>query len=283
MARLFPIRSEAPSQESHPRIVDLEDEDADAVFSALSSTTARQIYSHLGEEPGTPSDVADAIDSSIQNVRYHLEKLEDAGLIEVVDTWYSSRGNEMSVYAPSNGPLIVTSDRSKATQLREALSRFLGGLGVLAGASLFLQYGLEQAISSAQSAAGWRPAFGGEDDAEDLAGNGNGNGDAAPMTQDAEEREGEEAETQADAGDDAARDEGTEEETYYVDDADDTATDAPAGADDSVAYDTTSSPAEYGSEATETLLSTLPPGLLFFLGGLLVLTIVTVWWYRSTY
>lgn len=104
MARLFPFRSETPSQEGQPRVVDLEGEDADAVFSALSSTTARQIYARLDDEPGTPSDIADAIDSSIQNVRYHLENLEEAGLVEVVDTWYSSRGNEMSVYATTDGP-----------------------------------------------------------------------------------------------------------------------------------------------------------------------------------
>jgi len=44
MARLFPFRSETAAEEGHPRVVDLEGEDADAVFSALSSTTARRIY-----------------------------------------------------------------------------------------------------------------------------------------------------------------------------------------------------------------------------------------------
>ena len=42
MARLFPFRSETAAEEGHPRVVDLEGEDADAVFSALSSTTARR-------------------------------------------------------------------------------------------------------------------------------------------------------------------------------------------------------------------------------------------------
>ncbi len=139
MARLFPLRSETPSQEGPPRVVGLEDEEADAVFAALSSTTARQIYARLNEEPATPSDVADAVDSSIQNVRYHLKKLEEAGLVEVVDTWYSSRGNEMSVYAAANGPLIVTGDETNAGRLREALSRFLGGVAALAGGSLLVQ------------------------------------------------------------------------------------------------------------------------------------------------
>ncbi|MFU8868540.1 ArsR/SmtB family transcription factor [Natronococcus sp.] len=142
MARLFPFRSEPETGEGDPRIVDLEGEEADAVFGALSSTTARRIYARVDDEPSTPSDIAEAIDSSIQNVRYHLEKLEEAGLVEVVDTWYSSRGNEMSVYATTDGPLIVTSDESKASQLRAVLSRFVGGLAALAGASLLVQYGV---------------------------------------------------------------------------------------------------------------------------------------------
>ncbi|NKE35824.1 helix-turn-helix transcriptional regulator [Natronococcus sp. JC468] len=142
MARLFPFRSEPGGGEGRPRVVDLEGEDADAVFGALSSTTARRIYARLDDEPGTPSDVAETIDSSIQNVRYHLENLEEAGLIEIVDTWYSSRGNEMSVYATTDGPLIVTSDGTAAVRLRTVLSRLLAGIAALAGGSLLVQYGV---------------------------------------------------------------------------------------------------------------------------------------------
>ncbi|GAB3020021.1 ArsR/SmtB family transcription factor [Natronobiforma cellulositropha] len=257
MARLFPIRSEAPAREGTPRVVDLEDEDADAVFGALSSTTARRIYTHLSDEPGTPSDVAEAVDTSIQNVRYHLEKLEDAGLIEVVDTWYSSRGNEMSVYAPANGPLIVTSDRSAATQLRDALSRFLGGVAVLAVASLLVQVGLVRALSSTGSA-GW---FAGGDDA----------GSAS---------EGDEPMTATERSETYERDEALETET--VDDGDDS-TDVEVTADgggDGFSINTVEFATEGGPETTDAVIVTLPPGLLFFLGGLLVLTVVTALWYR---
>ncbi|AGB37832.1 ArsR/SmtB family transcription factor [Natronococcus occultus] len=144
MARLFPFRSEPRSEEGQPRIVGLEGEDADAVFGALSSTTARRIYARLDDEPATPSDLAEAVDSSIQNVRYHLENLEEAGLVEVVDTWYSSRGNEMSVYATTDGPLIVTSDESTGARLRTVLARVLGGIAVLAGGSLVVQYAVSR-------------------------------------------------------------------------------------------------------------------------------------------
>jgi DNA-binding transcriptional ArsR family regulator len=113
MSRLLPFQTDTDVPEDRaPRVVDLEGEDAEKVFGALSSETARAIFTALHEEPMTASDVADAVDSSIQNVRYHLENLGDAGLVEVVDTWYSSRGNEMKVYAPKDGPLIVSTDES---------------------------------------------------------------------------------------------------------------------------------------------------------------------------
>lgn len=120
-------------------MVDLDGEDADAVFSALSSGTARRIVATLHEEPKTQSEIADAIETSVQNVRYHLDKLESAGLVEIVDTWYSSRGNEMKVYAPADGALIVSGDEGKASRLKAALSRLIGGVGVVALASLVVQ------------------------------------------------------------------------------------------------------------------------------------------------
>ncbi len=45
----------------------------------------------------------------------------------------------------------------------------------------------------------------------------------------------------------------------------------------------TETPADQAPEAADAVLSAVPPGALFFLGGLLVLTLVTVWWYQSPY
>ncbi|WP_226039309.1 helix-turn-helix domain-containing protein [Natrinema sp. DC36] len=261
MARLFPFRSETAAEEGQPRVVDLEGEDADAVFSALSSTTARRIYARLDEEPGTPSDVADAVDSSIQNVRYHLENLEGAGLVEVVDTWYSSRGNEMSVYATTDGPLIVTSDESTATKLKEALSRLIGGVAVLAGGSLLVQHALTRWLgptgtgnsgSQPASNGGSQPTGNGETTTG--AENGSSGGDIGTSSVN-----GTEGSDSGDAGTSGSA----------VDSGNETAQNASDG----------------GVEAAEAVFQTVPPGLLFFLGGLVVLLAVVLYWYwyRPTY
>ncbi len=309
MARLFPLRSDTPSSEGQPRVVGLEDEDADAVFGALSSSTAREIYSTLADEPGTPSDIAEAVDSSIQNVRYHLEKLEDAGLVEVVDTWYSSRGNEMSVYATADGPLIVTSDESTASKLRTALSRFLGGVGALAAGSLLVQYGLQQYVSSGLQQDDAAPAAGD-------AGDGTGSGDDGETDDgsDGEASDGDDESTDDTVGDEAeeqdegeledtesedvgiqqeeADDRGDDDDATTTDEGDDAAPSEDGDADRYGGDDIDSSDdggiladlfGENPAETTEAVLSSVPPGLLFFLGGVSVLTVLTAYWYWSTY
>lgn len=82
------------------------DEPAD-VLQTLTSETAQEILGVLGDEPGTVSDIADAVDTSLQNAQYHLERLSEADLIESVDTWYSTKGKEMTVYALTAEELVI--------------------------------------------------------------------------------------------------------------------------------------------------------------------------------
>ena len=280
MARLFPFRSEPAETEGQPRIVGLEGEDADAVFSALSSTTARRIYARLDEEPGTPSDVAEAIDSSIQNVRYHLENLEEAGLVEVVDTWYSSRGNEMSVYATTDGPLIVTSDESTASRLREALSRFVGGVALLAAGGLFVQYSLTRwAESVTESAPAETAPTSADDGAEagrtdDDGTDGSGDGDGADGSGDSD-------------GTDTLEEQSDDLEITSDEPSGDgvTGLDGSGTTENGTGNETVDGAADGAADVADAIFDVAPPGLLFFLGGLLVLLAVTAYWYwyRPTY
>jgi len=93
-----------PEQES--RVIRLAD--ADDTFRALSSSTARSILLVLYEETAPASVVADRVDSSVQNVQYHLDRLREADLVDVVGTKYSSKGVEMDIWAPTNEPLVIT-------------------------------------------------------------------------------------------------------------------------------------------------------------------------------
>lgn len=120
--------------------MEMDDEGADEVLSALSPTTRRRVYRALFTEPQTTSELAESVDTSIQNVQYHLETLQDAGLVEPVETVYSGKGNEMTVFAPASDPLVFVGNADRLPAIKESLHHVVGGLAVLGVASLFVQW-----------------------------------------------------------------------------------------------------------------------------------------------
>ncbi|WP_232688066.1 ArsR/SmtB family transcription factor [Halobacterium zhouii] len=137
--RLLPLRSSVDRGEG-ANVVGIREDAADDVFEALSASTAREILMALYQEPDTASGVADVVDTSLQNATYHLEKLVDAELVEVADTWYSEQGREMKVYAPANESLVLfASDEASKASLKDRLLRVLGAVGVLGLVSIVVQ------------------------------------------------------------------------------------------------------------------------------------------------
>jgi DNA-binding transcriptional ArsR family regulator len=154
MSTIFPLREKVSLDDGRePRLVDLDDDVADEVFQALSSGTTRQIFSALHETPQTASDLADVTDTSVQNVQYHLEKLADADLVNVVDTWYSERGTEMKVYAPTDEALVLFAGRDKQSSLRSLLTRIVGALAMLLPMSAAVAWLARQLEPSSQPGA----------------------------------------------------------------------------------------------------------------------------------
>jgi len=138
MSSIFPIRESVSLGDREPRLVDLDEETADEVFDALSSRTTREIFLELHHSPQTASDLAEVTDTSVQNAQYHLEKLQDADLVEPVDTWYSARGTEMTVYAPADEALVLFAGEDRSRSLRSLFKRVVGSVGLLALASLLV-------------------------------------------------------------------------------------------------------------------------------------------------
>lgn len=133
-----PDLSAAPDPD--PRVIGLDSDDAADLVAALSSDTARSVLTALHDEPATPSAVAERVDTSLQNAQYHLEKLEAADLIEEVDTIYSEKGREMSVYAPTNGPLVVFPGSDEdALGLERLLKQAFGAILILGIVSALIE------------------------------------------------------------------------------------------------------------------------------------------------
>lgn len=141
MRRLLSFQSTSrPEPTDGGQIVGVNEQEADEIFDALASDTTRDVLTAIYNKPETASEVADHVDTSLQNVKYHLDKLQEAGLIEVADTWYSEQGNEMKVYAPTNESIVLLagSDTTRLT-LRETLTRLIGATGILAVGSIIVE------------------------------------------------------------------------------------------------------------------------------------------------
>jgi DNA-binding transcriptional ArsR family regulator len=172
MAGLLPSKPDIDPNDE-PRVVGLDSDDADELIDALSSTTTRRVLAALHDEPAAASELAERVDTSLQNVQYHLGKLEDAGLVEVGDTIYSEKGREMNVYVPADRALVVVAGREEETTgLKAALSRLLGGVGVLGVASVLVDRLARRGLSIGLGAPG------GADSEAGAGGDGGGDGGA---------------------------------------------------------------------------------------------------------
>ena len=94
-----------PRQDSD--VLTIDDDSAGEVLSSVSCETARDILRSVHGSPKIPTELTEEFGTTKQNIRYHLRKLEQAGLIEVGDIRYSEKGRGMSVYEPSDSPSVL--------------------------------------------------------------------------------------------------------------------------------------------------------------------------------
>lgn len=122
------------------RVLTIEDDDAEELIRSLSSDTARSLLSALHDSPATASELSETVDTSLQNVRHHLDSLRDAGLVEVADTRYSVKGREMKVYAPIRDSLVVcVGSEDDRERFLDSLARPAGAVAVLGAAALAVE------------------------------------------------------------------------------------------------------------------------------------------------
>jgi DNA-binding transcriptional ArsR family regulator len=138
------VQDTAATSDEQLRVLDVEAEESDDVFDALATETRRAVFRSLFDEPGAASEIADRVDTSLQNVHYHLETLTEAGLVDEIDTRYSAKGNEMTVYGPASDPLVFVGNRDIRPRVERSLGDIVGGVGLLGAAALFVQFGAER-------------------------------------------------------------------------------------------------------------------------------------------
>ena len=261
------------TNDSGPRVVGIEGDDADELLSVLSSETAREIVAALHDDPAPPSELADRVDSSLQNVQYHLSRLDDAGVVKVAGTAYSEKGREMDVYAPADDPLVIVAAEDEQTSgLRAMLSRLLGGVGALLLGSAAVQQLFGDGILPGPFGG---TGAGGSGAASESATESDGGGAVATSTPTEAATE-----TPTQTATETAAPTATEPSAGTPTPAA-TTTPTPQATATETAAPTSTPAAETLDTVTESaasggidLVGTLPPGVLFFLGGLVVLVVV---------
>jgi len=112
MSELLPRRTPQASIANDPGTLTLtlEDPATETLLATCSSAGGRSVVQALQEAPSTASGIADGVDTSLQNVQYHLERLEAAGLVDVVATDISRKGREMDVLDLAGDPIVLVVD-----------------------------------------------------------------------------------------------------------------------------------------------------------------------------
>lgn len=120
------------------------DERAQKIGKAIGSPMANEILHILAGGPKTASDLTESLNIPMGTLKYHIENLLEAGLIEISETRYSVKGREVKVYALRDQLLIVA---PKVTSIRSILLKYASLFVIIIVASMamlailpFLQY-----------------------------------------------------------------------------------------------------------------------------------------------
>ncbi|MFH0701625.1 MAG: helix-turn-helix domain-containing protein [Candidatus Woesearchaeota archaeon] len=104
-------------------LVDLNDTKTKKLAETITSETSRKILSYLAEKDETEANIAQVLEIPISTVHYHLQKLQEAGLVKVEEFHYSQKGREVNHYKLANKYIIIAPQ--KVSGLREKLKGIL--------------------------------------------------------------------------------------------------------------------------------------------------------------
>jgi DNA-binding transcriptional ArsR family regulator len=111
------------------------DERAQKIAKAISSQTANDILHLLGDGSKSATDITEKLSLPMGTVKYHIENLLDAGLIEVSDTRYSVKGREIKIYQLRDQLLIVA---PRVKNIRSLLLKYASLFVVVIFATLMI-------------------------------------------------------------------------------------------------------------------------------------------------
>ncbi len=96
-------------KKSNMLLIDLNDPKTKSIAEIITSDTSRKILDFLaGIETASESEIAKELSLAISTVHYHMQKLQEAGLVDVSGFTYSKKGREINRYTLANKYIIIT-------------------------------------------------------------------------------------------------------------------------------------------------------------------------------
>ncbi|MEZ5334463.1 MAG: helix-turn-helix domain-containing protein [Methanolobus sp.] len=82
-------------------------EDSKKIAQILSNEKAMKMLEILADKPMSASDVAEKLELPLTTVKYNLDGLIEADLIQVKETKWSQKGREVKIYEPVQKLIVV--------------------------------------------------------------------------------------------------------------------------------------------------------------------------------
>lgn len=110
---------------------------AQQIAKAMSSSTSADIFNQLSLGPMSATALAEKTGVPLTTVKYHLENLLSAGLIEILNTKWSVKGRQIKIYGVKDQVVVLAPKRSSAWRsIAEKYGTVAGALAI--GSSLIL-------------------------------------------------------------------------------------------------------------------------------------------------
>ena len=124
------------------KILATDDEKIKSFGEIFTSDSSRKILQLLFNEELSANQIAQKSDVSIQLVKYHLNKLQDLGVVKISKIEKNSKSQDMKIYSASQFSLVIVppklSEKTKESKLLVRSFRHIykvAGLGIATGLS----------------------------------------------------------------------------------------------------------------------------------------------------
>ncbi len=124
------------------KIIATDDEKIKSFGEIFTSDSSRKILQLLFNEELSATQIAQKSDVSIQLVKYHLNKLQDLGVVKVAKIEKNSKSQDMKIYSASKFSLVIVpptlSEKTRESKMLVRSFRHIykvAGLGIATGLS----------------------------------------------------------------------------------------------------------------------------------------------------